>query len=1004
MRCLPLLAVLTLTVTLSPSPVMGDPERQAFQPSQSSIDEALKEFSAYPKKAPFLGAHDAKELHPDQPITAIYGGSITPESMAKRREQYQKDGKVPSAEWVDYWMALSDEEIYAMISPENPRALVPNYTHGYPLAQGSISSLLPIWGRRDHHRSTLDGSDWGPGITVRNPTSGEAVEITDDGWGWIPPEGFPNRSAFRFKAAYRNYLIRKLIYFPYNGEIDFDGPSYRQHASPVYALAFAYAVTGKQAYADRALLILGRLAETYRHYTSNDDTGWEWSKDRYRGYIDDHNNECALIVNMALAYDLVWEAVPKAQAVTRFLHDKGGETSPAPEEFRAQIERNLFGYTWEFLKRNSESGVGNTSIRHMATQIHLACVFRNDKLIDHLLHGTRGLSDRILGGLYREGRYHEDSSWYAQHVVELLLDALDPLAIYRGEGPYKDGIKLPPEVKSRLAKAKHWHEQENIAGRAFGIGDSPSPRQKVWKPTGEAPRAVEAHEMGLTLMPLGNDEAQRHHVLLYHSNAAFGHGHFHQLMLKLFAYGYDFSADLGYPANFTNPKWAHWTKATLTHPTVVIDRRHQRESSSATRGLRVSEGWLEVASAFSRDAYEEADLYHRTAIAIEEAPGKVWVIDLFRVSGGKRHDLAFHSLSGETGDLLSLSGEVPELKPLPPFPQMKDSGHHYLLNPKGGKNRGAFSARWYTGDEEETGFAIHVPAEFDGEIITAKGEAEGHPGKSPLDAYLLLSRQGKEPLESTFVTIHEAFQGKGAGVKLKQLPVEANLGQWPIRLEVVTEAGKRFEVTSFLSKKSAYESALLHEALEVKVDGKHLRVNWPSVKGKPNPMSGTVVDCDYSSRKVILDTQDDLSDVQGKFFHVGHPEYVKATSFTIAGSRKLADGRWELELDEDALIGSASVLSIEKESNEIRSRFVTEKIHNALRLVDGKTVFKEGDPHPYRIARMRLAPAGQTPTHQFMRLHPAPAGSSEWKEGDRYRLFDFGVGDTWWINRLERNH
>lgn len=1000
MRSFPLFIAVALSASL---PLSADSTRDAaaFYPSEDSVNEALKEFDAFRKKAAFLGAHNAKELHPDRTIASIYGGPITPESMERRREQYRKDGIVPSAEWVDYWMALSNDEIYAMISPENPRALVPNYTQGYPLAQGSISSFLPIWGRRDIYRSTHDGSDWGPGIKVTNPESGEAVEIVDDGWGWLPPEGFPSRTAFRFKAAYRNYLIRKLIYFPYNGEVDFDGPSYRNHAAPVYALAFAYAVTGNQAYADRALLILGRLSETYRHYTSTSDTGWEWGKDRYRGYIDDHNNECAMIVNMALAYDLVWDAVPKAEAVSRYLHQKGGETPAAPEEFRAQIERNLFGYTWEFLKRNSESGVGNTSIRHMVTQIHLATIFRNDALVDHLLNGTRGFSDRILGGLYREGRYHEDSSWYSQHVVELLLDSLEPLALYRGEGVYKEGIPLRPEVQNRLSEAQQWHKKENIAGRAFGIGDSPSPRYRVWTPTGEPPKSVEAHEMGFTLMPLGKDEEKRHHILLYHSNAAFGHGHFHQLMLKTFAYGYDFSADLGYPANFTNPKWANWTKATLTHPTVVIDRRHQQESSSATRGLRVSKGWLEAVSAFSRDAYEQADLYHRTAIAIEEAPGKVWVIDLFRVAGGKQHDLAFHSLSGEQGDLFSFSGDAPTLTPLPPFPQGKESGHHYLIDLKGGKNQGAFQARWFVDEGKKYGFAVHVPAAFEGQIITARGEAEGHPGKSPFDAYLLLSRKGGEPLESTFVTVQEAFEGDGSGLTVRQLPVNDVPGAWPIRLEVNTASGKRYEVTSLLSKKSAYESALLHEALEVVGNDQRLRVNWPKENGQPRPLTGTIAESDYAARKVILASEEGLSGVEGKFLHVAHPEYVKATSFTIKASRKLEDGRWELELEEDALIGSAAVLSLVKESREIRSRFVMEKIHNALRLVDGKTVFRDGDEQPYRIARMRLAPAGQTPTHQFMQLHPVTNGGAEWKAEDRYRVYDYGVGDHWWINREE---
>ena len=133
-------------------------------------------------------------------------------------------------------------------------------------------------------------------------------------------KGFPQHQRFYFKSAYRLYMIRMVIARPYIGHLDFDGPDPypKKHEGAVKALAWAYAVTQKQEYADKALLILNRLAENYRSYGSRIDTKVDWRKLSMRGYIEDGIFENDHINGLAASYDLLFNGVKRADKVVDF--------------------------------------------------------------------------------------------------------------------------------------------------------------------------------------------------------------------------------------------------------------------------------------------------------------------------------------------------------------------------------------------------------------------------------------------------------------------------------------------------------------------------------------------------------------------------------------------------------------------------------------------------------------------------------------------------------------
>jgi hypothetical protein len=982
---------------------------ETFYPPKKDVELALREIGAYPKKAGLLGLHGSLELGMDVPTNALYG-VLTRESIEEKRRQYQKDGIVPDAEWVKYWMSKSDEEIYAMISPENPRALVPSYTQGHPLQPGNFNSMVPIWGKPDRYRAAADGSEWGPGMKVKNPATGEMVEITDDGNGWEPPEGFPNRLPFRFKAAYRNYQIRKLVYFPYNGEHEFDGPSYRQHASPVYALAVAYAVTGEQKYADRVLLILNRLAENYRKYTSNHDVGWSWTNYIYRAYIDDENNECAIIINLLLSYDLVWDAIPSAKAVESFFAQKGNadyneDGDSNTEDLSFNIEKNLFGYTWEFLKRADAVAVGNTGIRQNMARLQLALVFQNDTIMDFILDGVHGFNATVNGSIYRDGRYYEDSSFYSQVTNNYILEMERMLAAYKGGGKYAQGVVLDPAVTERLAAARTWEQREASSGRALGLGDSPSSRTPIFQDDGKPPVDLHAHEAGLTVMRQGADALSRYNVLLFHGDAGFGHGHQHQLVMKILAYGYDFSADLGYPYNFTSHKWPEWTKATLSHQTVVVNQRSQRERSSASLSLRGKAPGIQVASAFSPNAYSKAELYHRTVAVVETKSGKSLVVDFFRIIGGSTHDYSTHSLSGNDGKNFSVDGAA-ELQAKPGTLAGKDvavnantpGGYSFISDLKVGKTPKSFSATWRTGDKDGTAYRIHVPGGFDGEVITGRAEAEGALGLSPLDAYMILRRQGASPLRSAFVTVHEAFQKEADGIELERVPVGPPFtdAQMPISLRIRTKAGDDIVVTSILSGSDPTEAGF-SEAFQVRKNEDVYELNWPKKGHLPDLLRGSITSVDYKEKEITVKTPDDLSGVAGRDIYISNPSYARTTTFEIASVQKQEDGIWKLKFTQYAILGQGTLVEEESSPGELKSILTIGKLFNNPGLCDGKTIQKDGETASYRIKSGRLVPPeGTASKYQIFSLENE-SDVRKFAPGERYSIYDYGVGDSWYI-------
>ncbi|MDF2723237.1 MAG: Heparinase II/III-like protein, partial [Paenibacillus sp.] len=128
----------------------------------------------------------------------------------------------------------------------------------------------------------------------------------------------------------------------------------------------------------------------------------------------------------------------------------------------------------------------------------------------------------------------------------------------------------------------------------------------------------------------------------------YGHNHYGPLQLNLYAQGQELLPDLGY----TYTKDRSFTLSAIGHNTVVVDSKDMKVDGAARDGGRIElyapAGAVQVMRAEEKAAYDGLQTYSREPWLISypgaEESGLGYVVDLFRVSGGSRHE---YTLQGD---------------------------------------------------------------------------------------------------------------------------------------------------------------------------------------------------------------------------------------------------------------------------------------------------------------------------------------------------------------------
>lgn len=233
--------------------------------------------------------------------------------------------------------------------------------------------------------------------------------------------------------------------------------------------------------------------------------------------------------------------------------------------------------------------------------------------------------------------------------------------------------------------------------------------------------------------------------------------------LGLFARGLDLMPDFGYPpvqfGGWTSPR-SRWYQMTAAHNTVVVDGRNQAAAAGTTTLWK--DGQVLKAIRASCPAMIGGQQYERTVASVDVEPDSVYLLDVFRVVGGRDHAKFMHS------HFATLRTEGLTLQPGPDYghaTQMRD--FRYDPDPTPGWN-----ATWVVLDRygylaDDAKVRLHyTDLTADASVATAQAwviqESYGSSQETWIPRIMVRRTADQEPLASCFVGIIEPYSNRSA--------------------------------------------------------------------------------------------------------------------------------------------------------------------------------------------------------------------------------------------------
>jgi hypothetical protein len=729
----------------------------------------------------------------------------------------------------DFWAGLDDEFLYALIPTKNPRAATPSQYHGCPIHGGNRLTLETSLNHPYRYHCVAGGEWWYDGVEVKNPKTGDSVVVVDTGSGWVAPPGFVHAGeTYYFHGAYRLHLILKLFAAPYGPDMaDFspwmDPRQIREYqkkgitpaswnCSPAEALAYAFVLTGKPLYAHKAGVWLNRIAEIYPHLNGSKEgyLPYDQWKDPIRGYVSEASGREQLFLNSAIQiYDLIYEGFARDQSLADFFARHGSvdldeDGAYTVRDLCANVERNLFSYGLEFIDRSIRLAPGDFLMSSQGSLLRMAAVMDSPTLIDRLYHGVNNFPLLMVNSFFRDGRWWYDSAGYAGHNAQRVAELEEWLQ--------NRTLPINPYLANQIVS---FPMRIDCDGRLPLIGDTTNPRSPQTEPSRSLIRLMALKQSGMTIacdeqLPVdcgeaslwtlfhascpateppanrrepaselfpdsgfailrtGQETSRRKHIVLNFGKGCTAHGHMDKLAINIISDGYDLSADIGYPASWIAPKFSGWELHSLSHATVLIDQNNQQIGLGSLMEYFPGTD-VQVVEAEAPRVYPHlAKTYRRGVVLVEKDSRHSYLVDVFRVQGGREYDYSFHSLASEDGTGMDVRFDDPAVvwqepgrdalaHPDPSSP--RTPGYGWLVDVKRAITGRGLSAKWRIAGTD-VGIVLHMTGEPDTQVFAARGEGAGNEGTSPWDPYMIVRRQNKSQRGQTFVAVYEPFHGE----------------------------------------------------------------------------------------------------------------------------------------------------------------------------------------------------------------------------------------------------
>ena len=861
-----------------------------------------------------------------------------------------------------YWINIPDEQLRALLPDSRvPRAFNVS-TEGCPVHGKAIyqygaypwkldrdhpfSITCPVGGER--YPSNDFSAYYLGGMTDPALLIGP---YADDGRGWRGPDG----TEYWFVAYACHWHWRKT-WLP-----------------AVTNLSEAYALTGQRIYAHKAIVMLDRIAEIYPDMDCNTQSRLAAQANRpYPGKILNRLWETTTLRDLAVAYDLVFDALIGEEPVSLPWR--------TASEIRANIETNLLE---EGIAAVAQGQISGNSARNA---LLYAVAVRQHGPTSDVLRQTfnqtgcgryhEGLNYFLYNQVTKDGLPVQSSPlycFYAIQSIEKLADALSLLDVDLYEHPrVAQMLDAPlqmlctgdftpnigdsghitsgwvgPKVETyetayrHLGKPSYAWALEHLIDRdgtptpTFeDLLEEPLPRQARFQAASYVHRPQSRVLDGFGWVGLNNSQDSVAVSFYYGPRAA--HGHFDRLNLELFGHGHRLSPDLGYP-DFMNeliPGIYSWSKNTVSHNCVVVDDHRQDNATGGTL-LRFHDcPTIHVADAAAAETYKQTDCYRRTLVQVDMGAEDSYLVDVFRVRGGRRHVLSIHGPEGRFAlDGVSLpppvtegtlaGGDVaygalyddPKLD-RPGYKGMynsyRGSGYQHLFNWQRTVPEGLTVGEWRVHDDPTVRLRVHMPHHAGQELVVADAYVSPTRKIPTILKYVLLCREGDED-GNTFVTVWEPAHGRplidrielhddasfGTGAD-RVVALSVHRGPSTDLIAVSPTAGRPFSVGRTLASDAAVVVATERQGQQVRTFAAGGTQVTAGPTGRtlaiPPTITGSINAVDYRENtiRVAADTDGlDPADLVGRTVRIFNERH--SCVYGVADT-KLVDGDLRLQL------------------------------------------------------------------------------------------------------------
>ena len=783
----------------------------------------------------------------------------------QQREQILKRAEV--------WLAYDDARLRTLVPPpEVPRDAVANDVgapvKGAELKRQGAYSWVVSFEQPWKVTNPVDGAVYPSNDFAAFMQSGyrDRSLLTgpypDDGWG-CPLPGFAK--PFWFVAVYAHWSVVRLL------------------LPALEDLSRAYLLTDDPRYAHAGAVLLWQLAEYYPRYAY--ETQSRYGKEVEPGYLGRllyHTWESLYTCQTTPpAYDAIRPAIANDAALAAM-------TGQAPERIRAHIEERLFRTMANDIMDGSGRIQGNYGM-HQTALLKIAAVLRaspetptSAQMVAWVLRNPQatnytqiGIEDAVNNLLHRDG-YPFESISYSVHWIEDLASLVEAL------GPDGQRILAMPRFK-RLFE---WPLRIAVAGEFTpSYGDSNHMFQSTfWMPSfleagfrlyrdprfakalvlqkaspgrdlftvsleSELPAAAAQCKadlgvssellpgVGYASLQCGSPENRTGLALFYGYYE--GHSHYDRLQLDLYSWRNALTPDFGYPetADSYDPRRFGFLSHTVAHNTVMIDSKRQEPARGRLCLYDPGAFAQTVEVAAEADYPGVATLYRRTLMLVEVSPQQAYIVDIFRVRGGRQHDWIVHGTQAEFASGMPFSAPRQEgtlagaqvaygsfyddaryadnNQAHVPYYEYKGSAYQWLFNVQEAALNGVGVADWKLNRPEnlnqgrpnrEVVLRAHLVGQ--GETVFA---CDGVPQRRetwPATVKFLVRRRAGEGLESCFVTVFEPYKTTPFIAAVRALPV-AGSGGAAVALDVTLVDGRKHLVFNRIES-SGQESSVAH--------------------------------------------------------------------------------------------------------------------------------------------------------------------------------------------------